>query len=221
MNNNVTPWYYSWPVIIIAFIVFWPVGLALLILRNTGNKHSVFLGSTDKRKYIIAGVVLIVLAIVSFSNNSGTMGVLYLAGGIALIAYANVLVRKSQRNRMYIDLIVNNTETNLDKIASMCNVQYDTVVKELKSLITFNVLKNASIDEMNRTITINRVQPQTQPQQQISQFVNDVTAGFTSAVAAEQAAPVACTCSGCGAKVVVQPGQTVICEYCGIAVTAR
>ena len=102
MNNNVTPWYYSWPVIIIAFIVFWPVGLALLICRNTGNKHSVFLGSTDKRKYIIAGVVLIVFAIVSFSNHSGTMGVLYLAGGIALIAYANVLVRKSQRNRMYI-----------------------------------------------------------------------------------------------------------------------
>ena len=221
MNNNVTPWYYSWPVIIIAFIVFWPVGLALLILRNTGNKHSVFLGSTDKRKYIIAGVVLIVLAIVSFSNHSGTMGVLYLAGGIALIAYANVLVRKSQRNRMYIDLIVNNNETSLDKIASMCNVQYDTVVKELKSLITFNVLKNASIDEMNRTITINRVQPQPQPQQQLSQFVNDVTAGFTSAVAAEQAAPVACTCSGCGAKVVVQPGQTVICEYCDTPITAN
>lgn len=221
MNNNVTPWYYSWPVIIIAFIVFWPVGLALLILRNTGNKHSVFLGSTDKRKYIIAGVVLIVLAIVSFSNHSGTMGVLYLAGGIALIAYANVLVRKSQRNRMYIDLIVNNNETSLDKIASMCNVQYDTVVKELKSLITFNVLKNASIDEMNRTITINRVQPQPQPQQQISQFVNDVTAGFTSAVAAEQAAPVSCACSGCGAKVVVHPGQTVICEYCDTPITAN
>ena len=190
-------------------------------MRNTGNKHSVFLGSTDKRKYIIAGVVLIVLAIVSFSNHSGTMGVLYLAGGIALIAYANVLVRKSQRNRMYIDLIVNNNETSLDKIASMCNVQYDTVVKELKSLITFNVLKNASIDEMNRTITINRVQPQPQPQQQISQFVNDVTAGFTSAVAAEQMAPVSCSCSGCGAKVVVQPGQTVICEYCDTPITAN
>ena len=75
MNNNVTPWYYSWPVIIIAFIVFWPVGLALLILRNTGNKHSVFLGSTDKRKYIIAGVVLIVLAIVSFSTVSCNISV--------------------------------------------------------------------------------------------------------------------------------------------------
>ncbi len=219
MNNNVTPWYYSWPVIIIAFIVFWPVGLALLILRNTGNKHSVFLGSTDKRKYIIAGVILIVLAIVSFSNGSGTMGVLYLAGGIALIAYANVLVRKSQRNRMYIDLIVNNNETSLDKIASMCNVQYDTAVKELKSLITFNVLKNASIDEMNRTITINRVQPQ--PQQPITQFVNDVTAGFGAAVASEQAAPVSCACPGCGAKVVVQPGQTIICEYCDTPITAN
>lgn len=216
MNNNVTPWYYSWPVIIIAFIVFWPVGLALLILRNTGRKQSVFLGSTDKKKYVIAGVVLIVLAIGSFSSSNGTMGVIYLAGGIALIAYANVLVRKAQRNRQYIDLIVNNNETSLDKIASVCNVQYDTAVKELKNLITFNVLKNATIDEVNRTITIVKNEPQPQP---VSQFVNDVTAGFTGA--SEQAAPVSCVCPGCGAKVVVRPGQTVVCEYCDTPITAN
>lgn len=216
MNNNVTPWYYSWPVIIIAFIVFWPVGLILLILRNTGNKQSVFLGSTDKKKYVIAGIVLIVLAITSFSKSNGTMGVIYLAGGIALIAYANVLVRKSQRNRQYIDLIVNNNETSLDKIASVCNVQYDTAVKELKSLITFNVLKNATINEADRTITMVQQQPQ---QQTVTQFVNDVAAGFTGA--SEQAAPVSCTCPGCGAKVVVRPGQTVVCEYCDTPITAN
>lgn len=220
MNNNVTPWYYSWPVIIIAFIVFWPVGLALLILRNTGNKHSVFLGSTDKKKYIIAGIVLIVLGIASYSNHSGFMGTLYLFGGIAIILYANVLVRKSQRNRMYIDLIVNNNETSLDKIASACNVQYDTALKELKTLVSFNILKNASIDEMARTITIVKDQPVPQ-NQGFTQFVNDVTAGFTAGTVQAGATPVSCACSGCGAKVVVMPGQTVVCEYCDTPITAN
>ena len=94
------------------------------------------------------------------------------------------------------------------------NIPY--LVKELKSLITFNVLKNATINEADRTITLAQQQPQ---QQTVTQFVNDVAAGFTGA--SEQAAPVSCTCPGCGAKVVVRPGQTVVCEYCDTPITAN
>lgn len=218
MNNNVTPWYYSWPVIIIAFIVAWPIGLGLLIAKNFSDKHSIFLGSTDKNKYIIAGGVLVILAFFSFSRDNSFLGLIYLAGGVALIAYANVLVKKSKRNRMYIDMIVNNGETSLDKIASVCNIQYDTVVKELKQLITFNVLKNATIDETYRTITITKEQPVQAPN--LSQFVSEVTDSLSGSVSANRA-PVTCTCSGCGAKVVVTPGQTISCEYCDTPITAN
>ena len=217
MNNNVTPWYFSWPVIIIAFIFAWPIGLGLLIARNLKNKQSIFLGSTDKRKYLAAGAVLIVLAIISFSNDGTFMGFVYLGGGVALIAYANVLVKKSQRNRMYIDMIVNNNETSLDKIASVCNIQYETVLKEVKQLISFNVLKNASIDETSRSITVVKAQPA--PVQNLTQFVNEVTDGFTGSASVNNA-PVSCSCPGCGAKVVITPGQTIICEYCDTPITA-
>lgn len=218
MNNNVTPWYFSWPVIIIAFIVAWPIGLGLLIAKNINNKHSIFLGSTDKRKYLIAGAVLIFIGILNFSNSNSFWGFVYLAGGIALIAYANVLVKKSQRNRMYIDMIVNNEETSLDKIASVCNIQYDTVLKEVKQLASFNILKNAQIDETYRTITIVKPAPVQAPN--LTQFVNDVTDGFNN-VAPANLAPVTCSCSGCGAKVVITPGQTIVCEYCDTPITAN
>ena len=162
MNKNI-PWYYSTVAIVLAFIFFWPLGIVLLILRNSSNKQSVFLGSTDKKKYIIAGVVIILIGISMFSSKSFFMGFFMIIGGIALIVYAEKLKRKALRNRQYIDLIVNQGQTSLDSIANMCNINYDLVVKELKSLTSLGVLKNAVIDENYRTITIQNQPAQALP----------------------------------------------------------
>ena len=94
----------------------------------------------------------------------------------------------------------------------------DEVVKELKQLITFNVLKNATIDETYRTITITKTQPVQAPN--LSQFVSEVTDSLSGSVSVNRA-PVTCTCPGCGAKVVVTPGQTISCEYCDTPITAN
>lgn len=212
MNNNNQPWYCSWWAIIVAFLFFWPVGIVLLILRNNQNKQSIFLGSTNKKLYIIAGIVLIFLGICSFSS-SKMMGFFMIVGGIALIVYAEKLTKKAQRNRQYIELIVNQGETSLDKIASICNIQYDKVLKELTQLVNVHVLKNAVIDTTYRTITIQKMPVQQQdPLAAIPNMMNTATV---------QNETVTCTCSGCGAKVMLPKGAAVNCDYCDTPICAK
>lgn len=217
MENNNQAWYYSWWAILIAFIVFWPVGIGLLILKNKNDKQSVFLGTTDKKKYIIVGAALIFVGFSTFSN-SIMMGLFMIAGGIALILYAEQLKRRAERNRQYIELIANRGETSMDKIANTCNIQYDVVVKELRTLVNRNILKNAIIDETYRTITVRR---ETAPQN--NTFENVFTeAGIESQPAGTvENEQVTCTCPGCGAKVVLTRGTTENCEYCDTPITAQ
>lgn len=220
METNSRPWYYSTWIIVLAFLFFWPLGVVLLILRSAGSKQSVFLGSTDKKKYIIGGACLILLGMMWISSGSTGMGLFMIVGGIVVIAYADKSKRRAIRNRQYIDLIVNQGQTSLDNIANMCNINYDLVVKELRTLITLGVLKNAVLDEMTRTITIQRVAPQI-PQQNLQQTLSGLVDGVVGTQASESAQMVACTCPGCGAKVAIRKGTTQVCDYCDSPIVAN
>ncbi len=210
MDNNIRPWYQSWTAIIIAFIIFWPVGIVLLILRNSQGKQSVFMGSTDKKKYIIGGCVLILLGL-CWIGNSVFLGLFTIAGGAALIFYADRLQKKAQRNRQYIELIVNRDETSLDKIASVCNVQYDIMLKELQTLINRNILKGAILDTNGRMITVRREVP-VRSAMPYEQPVLEVV---------EAPVSVNVVCPGCGAKHVIKKGETIYCDYCDTPITAE
>lgn len=213
MNNNQQPWYYSWGAIIFAFIIFWPAGIALVILKNSNNKNkqSVFMGTTDKKKYVGAGVILAIIGLCSIGDST-LMGLFFLAGGIALILYAEKLKKKAMRNRQYIELIVNRDETSLDKIASICNIKYDIMVKELQFLIDRNVLKGAIIDQGSRIITIRKETP-------VRNLSNNM---INSSVAiASEPVQVTCICSGCGAKHVIYKGSTINCDYCDSPISAN
>lgn len=218
MNNN-TPWYYSTWAIVLAFLFFWPLGIVLLILRNSSSKQSIFLGSTNKKKYIIAGIILIVLGLIYISSDNTFMGLFMIIGGIALIVYAEQLKKKAVRNRQYMDLIINQGQTSLDNIANMCNINYELVVKELRTLISLGVLKNAVIDENYRTITVQK-QPVQAPQQNLQGTVSNLVDSIAGAVN-QSSEEVMCVCPGCGAKVALRKGTTQNCEYCDMPIVAK
>lgn len=219
--NMKEPWYFSWITIVIAFIFFWPVGVALIILKSQRKtKNSVFTGGTNKNIYLIAGVILILWGITRL-RGSVFWGLFMIVGGGLLIYYAEKLAKRAVRNRQYINLVVNQGETSIDKIASICNVQYAVAVKELNQLVSLNVLKNTRIDEMQHKIVINRPQLEKQNGGTIAgalqEFGNEIqksfgTEGNINANTKPESKTVAC--SGCGAKVLVYKGQVITCEYC-------
>lgn len=214
MNNHVRPWYYSTWFIIVMFFVCWPIAIGLLIFRNkniaASGKKTLFMGTTDRKKYIIVGIVMALVGLVSIKDHT-FMGIALIAGGVALYFYSTELAKRSERNKKYIELVVNQGETSIDNIAGVCNTSYDKAAKELRILQEVGVLENVLIDEVARTIVLNKSQP----------VVNEPSEIDLGGIFGKPAEMVTCTCSGCGAKVAIPRGKTVNCEYCDSPITAQ
>lgn len=221
MNNSSYPWYLTWPAIIVVFFLFWPAAIYLIYLRTKNSKSDVFAAATNKKVYMAIGAVLILLGIGDIGKST-LMGLFMIVGGAAVIYYANTLAKKASRNKSYIDMIVNQGETSIDKIASMLNVKYDVALKELQTMKTLGVLKNATINEMTHTVAVERtVTTQNNLQgniqnsiDQISGVMNGVTDALENATSTDAAKAVTCACPGCGAKYTGVQGCTITCDYC-------
>lgn len=221
MNNSSYPWYLTWPAIIVAFFLFWPAAIYLIYLRTKNSKGDVFAAATNKKVYMVIGVLLIIMGLGSIGD-SVLMGLFMIVGGAAVIYYANTLAKKASRNKSYIDMIVNQGETSIDKIASVLNVKYDVALKELQTMKTLGVLKNATINEMTHTVAVekgvttqNNLQGNIQNSfTQISGAMNGVTDALTNAASTDAATTVSSACPGCGAKYTGAQGSTITCDYC-------
>lgn len=221
MKNNSNPWYLSWPAIIIAFLVFWPVAIVLIYLKTKNSKSGAFAAASNKKVYMVLGAVLIVLGIGRIGDSF--LGALFfILGGAALIYYSNTLAKKAVRNKQYIDMIVNQGETSVDKIASVLNVKYDVALSELKTMQTLGILKGATINEQTHSISVDKVK---NVAGEISNMVDSVTEALTGAAsndaASAQQLSVSQACPGCGAKYTGAKGSTVVCDYCDTAFVLR
>ncbi len=200
--------WYSWPVIILTLILFWPVGLYLIIKRFSSNKADVVKNSSGKGLKI-TGVVLIVfggLGIMGsfdpFSLGGLVSFIFFIAGGFALLNKAKKIRSQGECIKEYLSIIVNGNVYELDAIASTTGKSYDVVHKDIKSMIDKGFLKNAYIDEGTREVVL----PGSRPVSQSN--ANTVSEKATSI----QFKTIACPC--CGANNTIQ-GDIGECEYCG------
>lgn len=214
MNNGSYPWYLTWPVIVIVFLFFWPAAIVLIYLRTQNSKQGAFAAASNKKMYMILGVILILFGLMQFGNST-FMALFMIAGGAAMIYYANTLAKRASRNKSYIDLLVNQGETSIDKVANMLNVKYDVALKELKTMKSLGILKGAVINEQTRSVSISQVQ---NAAGEISGIVNSVTDAITGSASANGASGstqmTEGACPGCGAKYTGAKGSTVTCSYC-------
>lgn len=214
MNNESYPWYLTWPVIIIVFILFWPAAIVLVYLRTQSGKKGAFDAASDKKIYILLGAILMILGLMQFKR-SIPVALFMIIGGVAMAYYANTIAKKAARNKSYMDLLVNQGETNIDKIANMLNVKYDIALKELKTMKSLGLLKGAVIDEQTRSVSIADIQNATRD---ISSMINTVTETIMgSSSTSEASGPAEMTegvCPGCGAKCTGAKHTMVTCKYC-------
>ena len=217
MNNTTYPWYLSWPAIIVAFLLFWPVAIVLIYLRTQKTKGGAFAAASNKKIYMILGVILILMGLGSF-DGSPLVAIFMIVGGGAVIYYANTLAKKASRNKAYIDMIVNQGETSIDKMASVLNIKSDVVVNELQMLQTLGILKGASINAQTHTISVEKVKNTVG---EITGIVNSITDTVLDASSNESASMVQAACPGCGAKYTGQKGSTWECDYCAATIVFR
>lgn len=202
MNNNKISALYSWPVIIVGFIIFWPIGLFLLFKRISTDKAAILQQSAKGLK--IAGIVLMVFGALAIlgsletgDGNTIVGSLFFIAGGAVIFRKSKALKLEGETTKKYLAIIINNNVKQLDSIASATGKQYDVVKADIQKLIDKGFLKNAFINENTRELVI----PDANPVQ-----------ASTHTAGSQQARVVSCPC--CGANNTVY-GTTGDCEYCG------
>ena len=208
-NNNNLSGLYSWPVIILALIFLWPLGLFLIIKRASLDKKTA-LGAGKLIKGL--GIASCCMAALGFLVNitdgfDGTdvgMIIFFAAAGAALLYLANKIKKDADSVKQYLNIIVNGGERQLDAIAAATGKQYDVVKKDVQKMIDKGFLKNAYINENTREVVLPSAAP-------ANTNVGQPTTNMGTPTAV-QTRVVACPC--CGANNTVS-GTLGECEYCG------
>jgi predicted membrane protein len=192
MGNNKNS--YSWPLIILLLIVFWPVGLYLLYKKAQSDKKTALTAAKLLNGlgtfFIIFGVITVFVGI----------GIFYLILGIVLKKFAKKLKESADNVKKYLTIVINGNVRQLDAISAAVGKPYDAVKADLQKMIDDGYFKNAYIDEAAREIVL--AQPTAQ--------ANSAPMGAASATVTTRV--VACPC--CGANNTIS-GATGECEYCG------
>jgi len=190
----------SWIWVILAFIIFWPIGFLLLFIKLSSDRSAVV--RTKPTGKILSAVVWVLLAMAGISllgavvREIGIMGVvvLFIIGGILLNRTAKRTKNKGERYKKYIDLVVNQSQTFIDNIAIRSGVSFEETAHDLQDMINAGYFHDATIDPVKRTIVLPKPAEPPKPAK-------------TKVIA----------CDSCGAKVRVTIDTEADCDYCGTA----
>lgn len=214
-KGKISAWY-SWPVIILTLIVFWPIGVFLLIKRLSVDKQTAMtagkiINGLGIASYVIAGVGL--FSVISYGpEEDDFIYILFFAvAGYVLRRVAKKTKKEAEEVKKYLAIIINGNIRQLDAIAAASGKPYDTVVKDVQKLIDRGFLKDAFLNTNTREVILNNAY--TYAPEQISGTTGASTNTATNTPAPELA-PKVITCSCCGANNMII-GKIGECEYCG------
>ncbi|MDD4310531.1 MAG: hypothetical protein PHO32_09140 [Candidatus Cloacimonetes bacterium] len=195
-----------WIWIIVGLILFWPVGLGMLILKLKNDRSATMNGifanviSFVGWCLVIFGVLVFIACVgVPEAVGAGIFSFLLLGGGgFVMLRLSKKMKSRGSRYKKMINLVVNQKQTSIDNIASAVGLPYDDVVADLQTMINSHYFPGASIDSTNREIILPIIS--TAPKEEYNH-----QAGSFKVV----------SCSSCGANNTVTLGMVVPCDYCG------
>ncbi len=203
---------YSWPVIILALCIFWPVGIFLIIKRVSVDKKTAMgagklIGGIGIASYCIAGIGLV--ACLSDGFGSDDIGMIFFFGiaGFVLQKVSKKIKRDAEEVKKYLSVIVNGNERQIDVIASSMGKSYDVAKNDIQKLINKGYLKNAYINEGTREVVL----PNSNAHIQAEPTANATSGSIATKI-------VACQCCGANNTVFGNSGE---CEYCGSALNVK
>ena len=214
MNNKNLSALYSWPVIIIAFCVFWPVGVYLLVKRIGADRQTAMTAGkiTKGIAYFLLGFTgigfLACLADDALDGSVIFVLILFGAGGIYMLKKSKNIIAQAERTKRYISVVINGNARQIDTIASSVGVSYDVARHDIQKMIDQGYFKNAYINEGTRELVI----PEAAPRSTVGSFFSNMAANATQTQNAPQPRVVTCPCCGANNTIVGAVGE---CEYCG------
>ncbi|AIO18635.1 hypothetical protein KQ51_00755 [Candidatus Izimaplasma bacterium HR1] len=167
MNNQKQT--YSWTIVVIALIVFWPVGLFLLIGKLSNDRSASFGGGSGLVKFV--GIILLIIAVsglTTFTSGDSSvmtggiiMAIVFALPGIWLLKKSKVIKNDGYKNKAYINYIVNNQVHDVAELARRMNVSQDVVIRDVNGMISKGMLGRARLNLNNGRIEFPRPKPST------------------------------------------------------------
>ena len=210
MNEKKVSIIYSWPVIILAIFIFWPLAIILVIRRATIDRCFALVVGKILGIVGICSYVLVILGILAciingyFLYEDIAIILFFAIAGIVFRKVAKAIKTNAESVRRYLAVIINGNVRQLDQIASATGKSYEVVKKDINKLIQKGYLRNAYIDESTREIVLPVVES---PEN--AKLNNTGPVGTHDKPVAQVV-----TCPCCGANNTIF-GNTGECEYCG------
>ncbi len=193
----------SWVVIIILFIVFWPIGVFLMVKRISNDKLA-----AGKYSKILMGIGIFFLfgAFVMLtqwiSGETDAFGFFFYLIGGSLIIYSSKRVKASgERYKKLIDIVINQQQHIIENIAVQMNLGYNETVKVLQKMIDKGYFVGAYIDHGNHEIVF------------ANKSIKSVMKNVTPTQFTQKQKTI--KCPNCGGNNIINIGQVCECDYCG------
>lgn len=190
---------YSWPVIIVAFFVFWPLGVILLLRRasldlKTSRWMGKLLALLGWLTWAITVVGLISCIAQGFRGADAIAALILAVLGFVLLTIGYTMIQRAENSEKY-RAVIGSGLRRLDEIGAAVGKDYKQVKMDLEEMIKKGWLEGAYINESTYALVLPKDMEMPAEKQSEGRKVE---------------------CAGCGATNTVY-GDTGECEYCGSA----
>lgn len=197
---------YSWPMIIVFIIVFWPFAIYLVYKRVKIDKRAGFTTGRIVRYLSYACFFMVAVGIIAcldtgFSGEDVGMILFFLIAGVVLFMFGKKLAVNAEKYKKYISIIINGNEYILDNIASAMSLSINVVKKDLNDMINNGYFQGAYINDSTNEIILQKKN-------------NESIKESRSSNSASQTESRVITCKCCGAQNKVTTSD-IECDYCG------
>lgn len=187
----------SWPIILVTFFVFWPMGIVLL-LRRASLDHKVA-RLTGKIAEVLGWITwaLMAVSLVScirrgFTGQDAFMLLFFTVLGFFMIGFGGLAQKNAKLTEKYFAVIRSGLR-RLDEIGAAVGKDYKEVKADLERMIKKGQLEDAYINESTYELVLPKNMEKPTEKKPEGRKVE---------------------CAGCGADNILY-GETGECEYCG------
>lgn len=202
---------YPWGVIFTLFVIFFPVGIWLIVSKLRNEPLHMRENGKAMRAFgiisLVLGPVIFVAPMMFIEGDISENGAVTLffalffftIAGIIFIALGIKYSIKGKRYSLYTAIVRTHGDGEIEKIAKAARVEYKTAVRDLQAMIDAGFFENAYINQNEGLLIVTR------------------HADGDTVIPAEKEKKEKRTtkCPYCGAPAVTIVGEVTECEYCG------